>query len=187
MSSSGMRVEIILRRAADDPEVNSPEFQSELHTFSGALRSAGVSYSQRGMAFDSAAAMGYPLAEFAIKDLAPYAATVVTALTAWIGARYGRKVRFKVGDLELEARSPGEIERLVKLAHKHQAEQMHQEVLRLNVIRNQRLEEIAKLTSDMAIAGSAQEGNPRFDALMAEQKRLLESSEAANKEGLGRV
>ncbi|MFC4518441.1 hypothetical protein [Cupriavidus pinatubonensis] len=129
MSSSEVRVKILLRRAVDDPAVDSSEFQAELRTFSGALKSGGVAYSQAAMAFDSAAATGYPLAEFAIKELAPYAASVAAALTAWIAGRYGRKVRLKVGDLELEAKSPEEIKQLLHLAQEYQKKRMHQDAV----------------------------------------------------------
>jgi hypothetical protein len=53
------KIEIRLQRAPDDPKVPDPKFQEELREFSKALQTAGVDYSQRGMAFDSADALGY--------------------------------------------------------------------------------------------------------------------------------
>lgn len=104
-------------RAPDDPQERDPAFQEELNAFGSSLREAGVAYSQRAMVFDSIDALGYPLGEFIIKQLGPVAIPAVTgAVGVWLQARYGRKVRLKVGDVEIEARIPEEIERLLKSA-----------------------------------------------------------------------
>jgi hypothetical protein len=117
-------VEIQLKRTPDDPAERDPAIQSELRTFSGSLRLAGVRFSQRAMAFDSATVTGYPLAEFIIKELGP---NLITALAAaagvWISGRSGRKVRLKVGDIEVEARTIEEVEQLLKRAQAVQAKQ----------------------------------------------------------------
>jgi hypothetical protein len=117
-------IEIRLKRAPDDPAERDPIFQEELRTFSSALRSAGTSYSKRAMTFDSAAAIGYPLAEFIIRDLGPAIIGVVgTAVGAWISTRNGRKVRLKIGDLEVEARTVDEVDQLLQRACSLRAEQ----------------------------------------------------------------
>lgn len=111
------RVEIVLRQAPDDPQVNDPEFQKELREFSKSMRDAGVTFSQRAMAFDSIDALGYPLAEFVLKSLGPAAIAAVAAVSgAWVQARYGRKVRLKIGDVEAEGRTTEEIQSLLKQA-----------------------------------------------------------------------
>ncbi|ABO59039.1 hypothetical protein KTD19_22650 [Burkholderia multivorans] len=116
-SSNVQEIEIRLKRAPDDLPENDPAFQKELRSFSSALYSAGIRYSQRGMAFDSAAAMGYPLAEFIIKELGPAAIGVIgTAVGAWISGRHGRKMRLKIGDIEVEARTMNEVDQLLQRA-----------------------------------------------------------------------
>lgn len=105
-NKTAREIEIQLKPAPDAPAERDPAFQDELRTFSLALHSAGVRYSQRAMAFDSAAAVGYPLAEFIIKELGPAAIGVIaTAVGAWISGRSGRKPRLKVGNIEMEARN----------------------------------------------------------------------------------
>ncbi len=39
--------------------------------------------------------------------------TLGTALGAWLHARYGRKVRLKIGEIEAEAQTPEEVEKLI--------------------------------------------------------------------------
>lgn len=43
-----------------------------------------------------------------------------TCLGAWLHARYGRRVRVKVGDLEAEAQTPEEVEKLLSKAQEIQ-------------------------------------------------------------------
>ena len=114
----------LVRTAADPPE-NDPEFQKELSRFGAALRDAGVPYSQSAIAFDSVEGHGYPLPEFivAMKVLGPPAiAALATAAGAWVQARYGRKVRLTIGDVEAEARTPEEVESLLRIAKQFQAD-----------------------------------------------------------------
>lgn len=108
------RIEIDLQRAHDDASENDPQFQEELRGFSHSLRTAGVAFSQRAMAFDSVDALGFPLAEFVIKTLSPAVVPAAAAVCgAWVQARYGRKVRLKIGDVEAEGRTTAEIETLL--------------------------------------------------------------------------
>ena len=46
-------IEIVLRRAPDDPPENDPQCQAELREFSRTLRDAGLNVSQRAIAFDA--------------------------------------------------------------------------------------------------------------------------------------
>ncbi|HEY2070520.1 MAG TPA: hypothetical protein VGG48_13265 [Rhizomicrobium sp.] len=108
--------------APDDPPEHDERFQKELSQFGKALSDGNVPYSQRAIAFDAVDAHGYPLPEFvlALKVLAaPAIAAVAGAVGAWIQARYGRKARLKIGDIEAEARTPAEVEELLKMAAKY--------------------------------------------------------------------
>ena len=107
------RVYINLVASADDPSLSDQAYQLELRDFSSALREAGVTFSQRAMAFDSAQAVGYPLGEYFL-SLAGIAGPVLgVAVGAWLQGRAGRKVRLKVGDIEIEAASQEEVEALL--------------------------------------------------------------------------
>lgn len=112
------RCRIVLVRAPDDPLVNETKFQEELREFSKLLRAAGVSFSQRAMAFDSVDATGYPLPEFLVTLDPPAIAALAAIAGAWVQARYGRKLRLKVGDVEAEARTEEEIGLLFERAAK---------------------------------------------------------------------
>jgi len=110
------KVRLTLQRAADDPKVNDPAFQAELSAFSAALGAAGITYSQRGMMFDAVGVPGYPLPDYLLTLGPPVIAAAAGACGAWVQARFGRKVRLKIGDVEAEGRSVEEIESLLKLA-----------------------------------------------------------------------
>ena len=107
------RLTLILTGAPDDPAVADPEYQRGLRAVSGALREAGILSAQRRMTFDADGAAGYSLGQYII-SLAPVAGPVIgVAVGAWITARSGRKLRIKVGDIEMEANSPAEIDHLM--------------------------------------------------------------------------
>jgi hypothetical protein len=63
---SSDEIEIRLRRAPHDPQINEPAYQKELAVFTAVLRENKVKYSQRGMAFDSAEGGGFPLGDFIV-------------------------------------------------------------------------------------------------------------------------
>jgi hypothetical protein len=109
-------IEISLYRASDDPHIHEPAYQKELAVFSRVLRERGVKYSQRGMAFDSAEALGFPLGEYALPLATAVLGALGAACVAWLQGRAGRKVRLKIGDVEAEARTPKEVDALLKRA-----------------------------------------------------------------------
>jgi len=110
------KVRLTLQRASDDPKANDPGFQEELAAVSAALRQSGVAYSQRGVAFDAVGALGYSLPEYLITLGPPVIAAAAAICGAWVQARFGRKVKIKIGDVEAEGRSVEEIEDLLKRA-----------------------------------------------------------------------
>jgi hypothetical protein len=56
-----------------------------------------------------------------IKLAAIGGAALTACIRAWLHAYYGRKVRLKVGDIEAEAQSVEEVEKLLKLVEQSQA------------------------------------------------------------------
>lgn len=102
-----------LEAAPDDLHVSSPDFQQGLTEVSTALRDGGVTYSQRRMMFDSVGAQGYALGQYFI-PLAQIAGPIIGgALVAWLAGRAGRKLKIKVGEVELEASTAAEIDHLM--------------------------------------------------------------------------
>lgn len=109
MTSKPEEIELVLVPSPDDAPPFSTEYQSELREFA---KQAGAR-SQRAFAMDSIVGGGGPLGEFIFDN----AGTLITALTTicgiWIRARYGRKLKLKVGNVVLEANTTQEIESLV--------------------------------------------------------------------------
>src|ERR1700737_5072127 len=90
-------------------------YLKDVAEFSKALNATGVDYPQRGMAFDSVEAQGYPLGEYVVQ-LGPIAVAAISGpITAWLAAKLGRKVRIKFGDVEAEARNVDELRKLLEL------------------------------------------------------------------------
>ena len=116
------QLDLELAGAPEDPAVGDQAFQVELETFCGALHQAGISYSQRAIAFDAINALGYPLGEFAILVLGPSAVHVLSsAINAWLRGKAQRKVRMKFGDVDVQASTPEEVEKLLESAAKFQS------------------------------------------------------------------
>jgi hypothetical protein len=53
----------------------------------------------------------------------PLAGVIAAAVGAWLHARYGRKVRLRVGDIEVEAQSERQVRRLLEQAEGFQKRQ----------------------------------------------------------------
>jgi DNA-directed RNA polymerase subunit K/omega len=114
-------------RAADDPPLVSEEFQAEFRALRKTLSDAGIEADASFMAMDSADATGgyigeliIPFAKFGIPALA-------ITLAAWFTAKGGRKVRVKIGDVEVEASTKEtltneEFEKLLRRALNERAE-----------------------------------------------------------------
>jgi hypothetical protein len=106
-----------LVRVADDPLENDPAFQAELGEFSKSLHAAGVTFSQRAIAFDAVDGGGYPLAEFVVRTLGlPLIGAAAHVCATWVKARNGRKLRLKIGDVVAEGQTDEDIKRLMKQA-----------------------------------------------------------------------
>jgi hypothetical protein len=97
--------------------VGDPRFQAQLKEFGESLKSAGIECEQAFMLLDAIDAPTVPQAHFYVTVLAAPALGVIGgALGAWISGRAGRKVRLKVGDIEVEARTIEEFELLLQRA-----------------------------------------------------------------------
>ncbi len=115
------QINLVLVSAPDEPRVNDTAFQAELRDVTGSLRTAGAEFTARHVSLHATGSMDYQLAEFAIKTLGPAVITGVAGVFgAWIGARTGRKLRVKIGDVEAEAHTREEITALLKRAAKFQ-------------------------------------------------------------------
>ena len=101
----------------DPPQFHTPECQKDLWRFQQSIGSQGTEiYSEIDLREGGGASAGWYLGEFFIK-LAPGIGPVAgAAIGAWLHAKYGRKVRLKVGDIEAEAQTEEQVKRLLEHA-----------------------------------------------------------------------
>ena len=101
---------------------STPEYQKALGGFAESLRSQGVEVSPRYYANDAIGGGGGLSGEFTViaAAVAGLVAAVRPCLVEWIKGRYGRKTKLKIGDVEAEAHTIEEVEKLMKLAEQHQ-------------------------------------------------------------------
>lgn len=114
---------LTLVRADHDEAAFSPNYQTELRQFYQRVRADNVRISAVVFTLDSVGASGGLVGEF-VMPLAQVIGPVLGGdAVAWLQRRAGRKLRLKVGDLEVEARTPEEIGHLLQQAQALRASQ----------------------------------------------------------------
>lgn len=122
MQLSGNEPKLVLSvaRAPSDADESSDAFQRELRQLEQGLRGAGVQIAPRALVRKSAGGGALLTGDFlvAAQTLGPAA---FTFLGVWIQSRLGRKARIKMGDVEVEATTSKEAERLLERVRALQA------------------------------------------------------------------
>jgi len=111
----------------EDPPFTDREYQAELRALGEALEAAGIDVAskqfmprlQPGMIYMS---LGRLLGEYAMPMAQVVVPAVTAALVAWITARGNRRVRIKIGSVEVDARTPEEVEQLLQRVKAFQEE-----------------------------------------------------------------
>jgi len=101
--------------APDEPSKFTDEYQRGLRAFESVFNDQGI-WIHAEQALAKFAAGPFLSGEFALKLAATVGPVIGTAAGAWLHARYGRKVRLKVGEVEAEAQTVEEVERLIARA-----------------------------------------------------------------------
>ena len=116
------KVRFYLRNALDEPPTFSADGQSALRKVVSALRESHIDAETPFMTLDSADAVGGYTGEIAvlIQAVSPLLTGI---LGAWLQSKAGRKVRLKVGDIEVEARTVEEADQLLQRVQALQASQ----------------------------------------------------------------
>ena len=114
-------LELHLIAAPDDAPSWEPEYQGELFYLNHRLAAGGVEYSclVEGPGCKGpveAAALG----ELFIKFTELAVPVIGTVVGAWLHARYGRKVRLKIGEIEAEAQTWEDVDKLLARAQQIQ-------------------------------------------------------------------
>ncbi len=102
--------------AEADGDRAGEDCQRELRHCYEQLRASGMKVSPRIYTKDSAGAVGSLVGEFVIPLATTIGPVLAAAVSAWFQRRDGRKLRLKVGDIEVEAHSEEELERLLEQA-----------------------------------------------------------------------
>ncbi|MGF6988758.1 hypothetical protein F0160_36855 [Paraburkholderia sp. JPY303] len=107
------------------PSDEEDQGQAGYKKFFGQVSDAGGSISAiDSIAMESAGALHHLLSGTFVIPLAQVAGPIVSAAAvAWFQGRAGRKMRLKVGDVEVEARTPEEVEQLLSAVRTLQTDQ----------------------------------------------------------------
>jgi hypothetical protein len=99
-----------------DGELFAPECQAAVRAFFQQLRDAGVIAHPVAFTMDCAGASGALVGEFVLPFAQIAGPAIGVAVAAWFKGRAGRKLRLKVGDIEVEATTMQELEQLLEQA-----------------------------------------------------------------------
>lgn len=121
IGSDGPKLTLSVIGALDDADEHSEAYQRELAQLEQGLRDTGAQIATHALMRKSMGASSLLTGDFTVvvQTMGPAAFTV---LGVWIQSRLGRKVRIKIGDIEVEAGSAVEAERLLEKARALRAE-----------------------------------------------------------------
>lgn len=122
-------LKISLLRAPDDSPPRSAAYQEGLREFERTLHAQGLDVSVTIELMEAAGgvAPAIYLGDFAIRLAATVGPFIGTAIGAWLHAKYGRKVRLKIGEVEVEGQSVEDVQQL--LDHAEQFQQRTQNII----------------------------------------------------------
>jgi hypothetical protein len=112
---SGEELSVIMIPAPNDPPKPSKEYQAELRLFTQSMRAQGIEYRSRDYLVEVTSGVGFALGEFLVVAKALSTPALAGLVGAWLRGKYGRKVKLKYKDLQVEATTVEDVERLVKL------------------------------------------------------------------------
>ena len=123
MAMEPERIEVTLLPGPDDPPVRDTVYQRELRELEDSFRQHGIKAGSLVELRKSAGGESVHLGQFFLPLVATLGSIAGAAIGAWVQAKYGRRVRVKMGDIEVEARTIEEVQDLLKRAQKlHQKE-----------------------------------------------------------------
>jgi hypothetical protein len=112
-----MELKITMIPALEDPDNKSPAYQGELAEFAKSLKNAGVEYEAKPgkLLLTDTSPFSYA-GTFVIGMITGLSPILVNFVAVWLHGRSGRKVRLKVDEIEAEAQTIQEVEKLLALA-----------------------------------------------------------------------
>lgn len=113
---AGRKYTLVLKRSASDAGVFSSEFQDQLREMAALAKpSAQVAFTM-----DAIGAGGGGIGEFLFTHGEALLVALLAIGSKWVEGRSGRKIRVKFGDLEIEAGTTSEVEKLMSVYREHQ-------------------------------------------------------------------
>jgi hypothetical protein len=111
--SSPDKIRFILKRSPEDEEEFSREHQAKMGNVFTAFYNEGIMIEATAFAMDAADVVGGATSEFLAfaKTLGP---ATIGALGVWLAGRNGRKVKIKVGEIEVEANSLKQLDEVME-------------------------------------------------------------------------
>lgn len=116
MNVPSKNLEIELVPSPEDPPLESDEYQAALQGFSDVLEQGGLDVSSHVLLIEAAGHEIAPHLGVFLTSLQTALPVVGTGLTSWFAGRYGREVRVKVGDIEVEANTASDAAKLLTKA-----------------------------------------------------------------------
>lgn len=120
MNSAEAEICLSLMLAPDESTVRSPESREQLRRLYEGLQAAGVTEQHKMFFRDAAGGPADLLAHFVVPIVKIVVPVLGGVLGGWLQSRAGRKVRLKIGDLEAEAKTLDEVEKLLLRAKEFQ-------------------------------------------------------------------
>ncbi len=120
------KVRFFLTKAPDEPPTFSADGQVNLRNVIAALKEGEIEVDAPFMTLDSIDAVGGYTGEIAVLATA-FGPILTGILGAWLQSKAGRKVKFKDGDIEVEARTVEEVGKLLDMAAEQRAKRERQE------------------------------------------------------------
>jgi len=115
------KLSIQLLPSVEDEPLRSAEYQAGLSEFAKKLQANGMNPSMAMHFEESADSHSFLLGSFSLELGKVIVVPICTAAGAWLHAKYGRKVRLKIGETEseAEAQTVEEVKQLLEYAKRH--------------------------------------------------------------------
>ena len=99
------QLRLFVLSAPDESPLRSPEYQKWLREFAESMKAQGLDFSSHVELREAVGAETIYLGDFAIKLAAIVGPALGAVVGAWLHGRYDRKVRVRIGDVEVEAQT----------------------------------------------------------------------------------
>jgi len=115
VGGNGAEMSLAFIAGPSDPEYRDPSYQDELHAIDAVLKTLSSRVQARASFQKSGTGGSWLTGDFLV-HLSALGTPLGTLFGVWISAKLGRKVRVKIGEIEVEAATTKEVEHLLERA-----------------------------------------------------------------------